>query len=256
MKAQIPFASSKMSWFAVGLVVLQLIIKLTIELGPALEMSNVGVVAATVVFTIGWVVSVALCLAGFRWGYWLGAVWGLLHFVTAGLFPSTGVLAVIVMLDGILIATMCLAILLIDARRRGTASYPSMSKSALGGFSLLLVSILVRTLWITFREPSGAALALNALTGQGGFAERAANALSPIVILSMLVLCVIIPGVIARKRWAFAAAAIFGGLHAALTLVNVIFHINQGGGPAIVIPASLGMLIGGIWVLRLAHAIH
>ncbi len=252
---KIPFLTNKIGWVAVGLMILQLVVKLTVELGKAMEATNPVVVPVAIVFTIGWVMIIALCIAGFRLGYWLGAIWGLLHFVLTIPLPLMEacdhyVFAAFVAVHGILIAAACVAVLLIDAREKGSTPYRAMSKSTVTGFILLCISVLVRLLWITFREPIGAEKALTAMTGRGGIPELAANSLLYVVILSMIALCVITPGIIMTRRWAFVAAAIFGSVHIVLIVLLLIFHVNQGIGPAIVLPASFGNLIGGIWMMN------
>jgi hypothetical protein len=255
MKSGIPFLKNKIAWLAIGLMVLQFIVKVVVEIGKAAETGNPGVVAVAVAWTIGWVGIIAACIGGLRLGYWLGAVLGIMHFVLTAALPLTGacdhyLFAAVVMSHGILIAAACLTVLLIDALMRGANPYNKMTKPEILGFVILCVSVLVRTLWITFREPVGAAAALAAAAGKGGLREFAAGTLIYVVGISMVSLCAIIPGVVIRKRWAYLAAAIFGGIHAVLTILTVMLHVNQGFGPAIVIPASLGMLIGGWCMLR------
>ncbi len=254
MKSKILFFKSKSAWLAVGLMALQFIVKVAVEIGKAAETNNSAVVAVAVAWAVGWVAIIAVCVGGFRLGYWLGAVLGLMHFVLTAALPMTGVcdhyaFAAIVMSHGILIAAACLAVLLIDAVKRGANPYGGMTKREISGFAILCVSVFVRTLWITFREPVGAAAALAATTGKGGLPELAAGSLIYVVALSMIALCVIIPGIVMRRRWAYVSAVVFGGIHVILTLLTVLLHVNQGFGPAVVIPASLGMLIGGWWML-------
>ncbi len=255
MKSQIALRSNKMGWLAVGLIALQLLIKLTLEIDKAVETSNVLVISIAVLFTLGWVAILALCIFGYRIGYWFGAVWGLLHFVLTVSVPMTGIcdhylFAAFVASHGILISAACIAVIIMDEKQGKRASNQKMGKKFLAGYLLLCVSTLVRTLWITFREPVGASHAQIALAGKGGLAEIAANSLLFVIIPSMVVLCAILPGIVMRKRWAFVVAAIFGGFHVIATVANVVLQVNQGFGPWVVIPASLGMLIGGIVLLN------
>jgi hypothetical protein len=233
----------------------QLAFKLCLEIEKALETTNPMVVAVAVAFTIGWVAIIALCIAGLRAGYWLGAIWGLLHSIMTVQLPMTRiydhyVVAAIVVVHGILIAVSCLLALMTDARKHGVDPYRKQGLKRIWGFILLCASTLARTLWITFREPIGAARAQAAMSGKNGIAGIAAASLTYVVFASMIALSVIIVGIVMKRRWAYASAAIFGIIHAVLTMMNVIFHVNQGLGPIVVIPASLSMAIGGIWMLR------
>jgi hypothetical protein len=255
MKQQILFSAGKMNWVAVGLMALQLVVKFTLEISKSMETANIAIVAVAIAFSVGWSIAIALCLAGRRAGYWIGAVLGLLHFVMTIPLPMIRVcnhyvFAAVVAAHGILIAASCMAVLILDARDRSLRLYGGEQRSTTAGFALLGVSTFVRLLWITFREPTGATLARAATAGTGGIAEIAGQSLLYIVAISMIALCLTIPGIVMKRRWAYVAAAVFGGVHVVLTVLNVILHVNQGLGPVVVIPASLGMLVGGIWMLR------
>lgn len=131
------------------------------------------------------------------------------------------------------------------------AAFRFASRNQMWAYIVLCVSTVVRVVWITFREPTGAARAEAAVAGRGGLAELAGLSLSAIVVIAMLSLCVMIPGIVLRKRWGYTAAAWFGALMVVLTAANVVLMVNQGSGPAVVIPSSWGMFCGAMWLRSL-----
>jgi hypothetical protein len=257
MKQHIPPTSNKMNLIVVGLMAI-FFIKLVMAIGKSMETANAEVIIVAIGFAIGWLAIMIFCLAGQRIGYWLGAILGLLHFVTIVLLPLTRIcdhycFVEIVANHGILITGLCLAVLLFHTKKNSLFNYFPAKKIDIVGFFLLCAFVLARTFMITFREPIGIAQALATMAGKGGLAELASSSLIYVVIPSMIALCVIIPGIVMKRCWAFASAAIFGGIHAILTSSIVILKVNSGYGPFVVIPASLGMLICGIWMLNI-HA--
>jgi hypothetical protein len=257
MNKHIPFTSSRLNFIAIGFMAV-FFIKLVMAIGKSMETANAEIVNVAIGFAIGWLAIMILCLAGQRIGYWLGAILGLLHFVTIVLLPLTRIcdnycFVEITANHGILITGSCLAVLLLHAKKNGLTNYFPAKKIDIVGFFILCAFVLVRTLWITFREPMGIAQAHAAVAEKGMLAHTASASLIYVVIPSMIALCVIIPGIVMKRRWAFISAAIFGGIHALLTSLIVILKVNPGYGPIVVIPASLGILICGIWMLNI-HA--
>ncbi len=256
MKSSIPFSTNKLAWVAVGLMALQLVFKAALELGVALSTGNGLIGAVAIFFTAGWTVAIPLSLSGRRLGYWLGAIFGLMHLIMTTALPVNGLcdhytIAAIVSLHGLLIAATCLVVLARSTLQANPAAFRFASRNQMWAYIVLCASTVVRVLWITFREPTGAARAEAAVAGRGGLAELAGLSLSTIVVIAMLSLCVMIPGIVLRKRWGYTAAAWFGALMVVLTAANVVLMVNQGSGPAVVIPSSLGMFCGAMWLRSL-----
>lgn len=196
---------------------------------------------------------IPLCLVGNRVGYWLGAVAGLLHFAFTIPLPMTGVcnhdaIAAIVSSHGVLIAAACLAVLHVDARKRAASPFKGITATTIVGYALVAVSTPARFGWIVFREPTGALNAVTRMKGVGGIRELVSQTLYPIVIISTIALCVIIPGVAMRKRWAFTSCVVFGAIHIPLVAFPEVGGMAHGIGPGLVWAACTGVVSGGLWM--------
>ena len=101
----------------------------------------------------------------------------------------------------------------------------------------------IRLFWLVVFEPHGAKRAAVKTQQMGELAQFASTTIPFVVYPSIIILIGIIIYSLMRKRWAYLAGSIFGGVHFILMLILLIMHVSPGSGFLVVIPSSLGMMV-------------
>lgn len=117
-------------------------------------------------------------------------------------------------------------------------------------YYLLLISTIIRMLWLTIMEPNGAVKAAAKNPDLRTFVGFAASTIPYVIYPSMVILAIIIIGLLVKKYWAFVAALLFGLIHLLLIMILVILHANTGFGPWVVIPSCTGMIVFSLLILK------
>jgi hypothetical protein len=99
-------------------------------------------------------------------------------------------------------------------------------------------------------EPRGAVKAAGKNPDVSSMSGFAASIIPYIVYPSIIILACIIIGIILKKYWAYITAFIFSVIHLVLIIILVIFQVNSGFGPWVVIPANTGMIIFSCLLIR------
>lgn len=117
-------------------------------------------------------------------------------------------------------------------------------------YYLMLGSMFLRLFWLVVREPHGAKKAVQNVLEINSLPGIAAQTIPYVVYPSIIIMVVIIMGSLFKKRWAYISGVVFGAAHLVLTMSLVFMKVSPGFGPAVVLPASVMMIVFSFLVYK------